>query len=171
MREAMARADVGDDVWEEDPTVKRLEAIAAERMGKEAGLFVASGTMGNLVSVVSHTRAGQEVVLDLDSHIFNYEVAGSSVIGSVQMRPVKTVRGFLTPEQVREALRPANVHVPPTGLVCVENTHNRHGGTSRTPEEKGAGAAEADGAEETAHQRGARSVHRAVWATVPAHAI
>src|SRR5207245_4819266 len=85
--------------------------------------------MGNLVSVVSHTRAGQEVVLDLDSHIFNYEVAGSSVIGSVQMRPVKTARGFLTPEQVREALRPANVHVPPTGLVCVENTHNRYGGT------------------------------------------
>src|SRR2546422_8035758 len=81
MREAMARAEVGDDVWEEDPTVKRLEAIAAERLGKAAGLFVASGTMGNLVSVVSHTRAGQEVVLDLDSHIFNYEVAGAAVIG------------------------------------------------------------------------------------------
>ena len=110
MREAMARAEVGDDVWEEDPTVKRLEAIAAERMGKEAGLFVASGTMGNLVSVVSHTRAGQEVVLDLDSHIFNYEVAGSAVIGNVQMRPVATARGFLTPAQVREALRPPNIY-------------------------------------------------------------
>src|SRR5438132_4550700 len=81
MRDAMARAEVGDDVWEEDPTVKRLEAIAAERMAKEAGLFVASGTMGNLVSVVSHTRAGQEVVLDLDSHIFNYEVAGAGSSG------------------------------------------------------------------------------------------
>src|SRR2546429_1898840 len=135
MRDAMARADVGDDVWEEDPTVKRLEALAAERLGKEAGLFVASGTMGNLVSVVSHTHAGQEVVLDLDSHIFNYEVAGAAVIGNVQMRPVATARGFLTPAQVREALRPPNIHVPPTGLVCLENTHNRHGGSRCTAAE------------------------------------
>ena len=162
MREAMARAEVGDDVWEEDPTVKRLEAMAAERLGKEAGLFVASGTMGNLVSVVSHTQAGQEVVLDLDSHIFNYEVAGSAVIGSVQMRPVKTARGFLAPEQVREALRPANIHVPPTGLVCIENTHNRHGGTCCTPEEIGAVAAVAHGANVPVHLDGARLFNAAV---------
>src|SRR3989475_7182139 len=109
MREAMARAEVGDDVWEEDPTVKRLEAIAAERLGKAAGLFVASGTMGNLVSVVSHTRAGQEVVLDLDSHIFNYEAAGAAVIGGVQTRPVETARRFLPPDQVAEAPPPANL--------------------------------------------------------------
>src|SRR5256712_4676090 len=171
MREAMARADVGDDVWEEDPTVKRLEAIAAERMGKEAGLFVASGTMGNLVSVVSHTRAGQEVVLDLDSHIFNYEVAGSSVIGSVQMRPVKTVRGFLTPEQVREALRPANVHVPPTGLVCVENTHNRHGGTCCPPEETRPGAASPHGAGGPVHLGGARPLYPRVAPMPPGGAL
>src|SRR5262244_1565495 len=106
MRDAMARAEVGDDVWEEDPTVKRLEALAAERLGKEAGLFVTSGTQGNLLSVLSHTRPGEEVVLDLDSHIFNYEVAGGALIGGLQMRPVKTARGFLSPEQVREALRP-----------------------------------------------------------------
>ncbi len=162
MREAMARAEVGDDVWEEDPTVKRLEAMAAERLGKEAGLFVASGTMGNLVSVVSHTQAGQEVVLDLDSHIFNYEVAGSAVIGSVQMRPVKTARGFLAPEQVREALRTANIHVPPTGLVCIENTHNRHGGTCCTPEEIGAVAAVAHGANVPVHLDGARLFNAAV---------
>src|SRR2546426_6762739 len=141
MREAMARAEVGDDVWEEDPTVKRLEAIAAERLGTGAGLLVGPGTMGNLVSVVSHTRAGQEVVLDLDSHIFNYEVAGAAVIGGVQTRPVKTARGVLTPEQGREALRPANIHIPPTGLVCIENTPNRHGGTCCTPEGVGAVAA------------------------------
>ena len=104
MREAMARAEVGDDVWGEDPTVQRLEALAAARLGKEAGLFVASGTMGNLVSVVGQTQAGQEVVLDLDSHIYNYEVAGSTIVGNVQMRPVKTERGFLTPEQVQESL-------------------------------------------------------------------
>ncbi|MBI2159711.1 MAG: low specificity L-threonine aldolase [Candidatus Rokubacteria bacterium] len=162
MREAMARAEVGDDVWEEDPTVKRLEAMAAERLGKEAGLFVASGTMGNLVSVVSHTQAGQEVVLDLDSHIFNYEVAGSAVIGSVQMRPVKTARGFLAPEQVREALRPPNIHIPQTGLVCIENTHNRHGGTCCTPEEIGAVAAVAHGANVPVHLDGARLFNAAV---------
>ena len=162
MREAMARAEVGDDVWEEDPTVKRLETVAAGRLGKEAGLFVASGTMGNLVSVVSHTRAGQEVVLDLDAHIFNYEVAGSAVIGAVQMRPVKTARGFLTPEQVREALRPPNIHVPPTGLVCLENTHNRHGGTCCTPEEIGAVAAVAHGAGVPVHLDGARIFNAAV---------
>ncbi len=79
MREAMARAEVGDDVWDEDPTVQRLEALAANLTGKEAGLFVASGTMGNLVSVLSQTRPGQEIVLDLDSHIFNYEVASAAV--------------------------------------------------------------------------------------------
>jgi threonine aldolase len=168
MREAMARAEVGDDVWEEDPTVKRLEALAAERLGTEAGLFVTSGTMGNLVSVVTHTRPGQEVVLDLDSHIFNYEGAGSAVIGNVQMRPVKTARGFLTPDQVREAVRPANIHIPPTGLVCVENTHNRHGGTCCTPEEIGAIAEAAHAAGVPVHLDGARLFNAAVALKRPA---
>ena len=162
MREAMARAEVGDDVWGEDPTIQRLEAQAAARLGKEAGLFVASGTMGNLVSVVSHTRAGQEVVLDLDSHIFNYEGAGGAVVGNVQMRPVKTARGFLSPEQVQEALRPANIHIPPTGLVCLENTHNRHGGTCCTPEEIAAVAAVAHAAGVPVHLDGARLFNAAV---------
>ena len=168
MREAMARAPVGDDVWEEDPTVKRLEALAAERLGKAAGLFVTSGTMGNLVSVVSQTQTGQEVVLDLDSHIFNYEVAGAAVIGNVQMRPVKTARGFLAPDQVREALRPANIHLPPTGLVCVENTHNRHGGTCCTPEEISAIAAVAHEASVPVHLDGARLFNAAVALKRPA---
>jgi threonine aldolase len=168
MRDAMARAEVGDDVWEEDPTVKRLEALSAERLGTEAGLFVTSGTMGNLVSVVTHTRPGQEVVLDLDSHIFNYEGAGSAVIGNVQMRPVKTARGFLTPEQVREAVRPANIHIPPTGLVCVENTHNRHGGTCCTPEEIGAVAEAAHTARVPVHLDGARLFNAAVALKRPA---
>ncbi|MEX2146178.1 MAG: GntG family PLP-dependent aldolase [Candidatus Rokuibacteriota bacterium] len=162
MREAMAHAQVGDDVWEEDPTVKRLEALAAERMGQAAGLFVASGTMGNLISVLAHTRAGQEVILDLDSHIFNYEVAGSAVIGGVQMRPTTTARGFLAPEQVREALRPANIHLPQTGLVCVENTHNRHGGTCCTPEDIAAVAAVAHEAGVPVHLDGARLFNAAV---------
>ena len=162
MREAMARAEVGDDVWGEDPTVQRLEATAAARLGKEAGLFVASGTMGNLVSVVAHTQAGQEVVLDLDSHIYNYEVAGGTVVGNVQMRPVKTERGFLTPEQVQEALRPANIHIPPTGLVCLENTHNRHGGTCCAPEQIAAVAAVAHAVGVPVHMDGARLFNAAV---------
>jgi threonine aldolase len=162
MREAMARAEVGDDVWGEDPTVQRLEATAAARLGKEAALFVASGTMGNLVSVVAHTQTGQEVVLDLDSHIYNYEVAGGTVVGNVQMRPVKTERGFLTPEQVQDALRPSNIHIPPTGLVCLENTHNRHGGTCCAPEEIAAVAAVAHGAGVPVHMDGARLFNAAV---------
>ncbi len=162
MREAIARADVGDDVWEEDPTVKRLEAIAARRLGKEAGLLVTSGTQGNLVSVLSQTSAGQEVVLDLDSHIFNYEVAGAATLGGIQMRPVKTERGFLTPDQVRESIRPANIHLPVTGLVCVENTHNRHGGTCCTPEEISAVAEAAHAGGAAVHLDGARLFNAAV---------
>jgi threonine aldolase len=162
MREAMARAEVGDDVWGEDPTIQRLESLAATRLGKEAALFVASGTMGNLVSVVGHTHAGQEVVLDLDSHIYNYEVAGGTIVGSVQMRPVKTERGFLTPDQVQEALRPANIHIPPTGLVCLENTHNRHGGTCCTPEHIAAVAEVAHAAGVPVHLDGARLFNAAV---------
>src|SRR5437870_5644312 len=168
MREAMAHAPVGDDVWEEDPTVKRLEALAAERLGKAAGLFVTSGTMGNLLSVVSQTQTGQEVVLDLDSHIFNNEVAGAAVVGNLQMRPIKTARGFLAPDQVREALRPANIHVPPTGLICIENTHNRHGGTCCTPEEISAIAAVAHEASVPVHLDGARLFNAAVALKRPA---
>ena len=168
MREAMARAEVGDDVWEEDPTVKRLEAMSADLMGMEAGLFVASGTMGNLVSVVAHTRAGQEVVLDADSHIFNYEAAGSAVIGHVQTRAIKTERGFLTPSQVADAIRPANIHIPVTGLVCIENMHNRHGGTCCTPAEIAAVAAVAHRAGVPVHLDGARLFNAAVALRRPA---
>ena len=168
MREAMARAEVGDDVWDEDPTVKRLEAMAAERMGKEAALYVTSGTQGNLVSVCAHTQPGQEVVLDIDCHIFNAEVAGSARLGGVQMRPVKTARGFLSPDQVREALRPPNIHLPQTGLVCLENTHNGHGGTCMTPEEIAAVAAVAHGAGVPVHLDGARLFNAAVALKRPA---
>ncbi|HEX7786629.1 MAG TPA: GntG family PLP-dependent aldolase [Methylomirabilota bacterium] len=162
MREAMARAEVGDDVWEEDPTVRRLEEMAARRTGKETALFVSSGTQGNLVSVLAQTRPGQEAVLDADSHIFNYEGAGAAVFGGVQTLPVKTARGFLTPEQVREHIRPNNIHIPMTGLVCLENTHNRHGGTCCTPEEIEAVAAAAHAAGVPVHLDGARIFNAAV---------
>jgi len=168
MREAMARADVGDDVFGEDPTVRRLEALAAERLGKPAGLFVTSGTQGNLISVLAQTRSGQEIVLDYDSHVFNNEVAGLPVVGQLQMRPMKTERGFLSPEQVREAIRPANIHVPETALVCIENTHNRHGGTCATPEEIAAVATVAHEAGVAVHLDGARLFNAAVGLGRPA---
>jgi threonine aldolase len=162
MREAMARAEVGDDVWEEDPTVRRLEEVAARRTGKEAALFVASGTQGNLVSVLAQTRPSQEIILDADSHIFNYEGASSATFGGVQTLALKTERGFLSPEQVREHIRPSNIHIPVTGLVCLENTHNRHGGTCCTPEEIEAVAAVAHAAGVPVHLDGARIFNAAV---------
>jgi threonine aldolase len=168
MRDAMARAEVGDDVWEEDPTVKRLEAMSAERVGKEAGLFVTSGTQGNLVSVCAHTQPGQEILLDVDCHIFNAEVAGAARLANVQTRAMKTARGFLSPEQVRDAIRPANIHLPRTGLVCIENTHNGHGGTCMTPEETAAVAAVAHGANVPVHLDGARLFNAAVALKRPA---
>ncbi|HEV8457042.1 MAG TPA: GntG family PLP-dependent aldolase [Methylomirabilota bacterium] len=162
MRDAMARAEVGDDVWEEDPTVRRLEELAARRTGKEAALFVASGTQGNLVSVLAQTRHSQEIILDADSHIFNYEGASSATFGGVQTLALKTERGFLTPEQVREHIRPTNIHIPVTGLVCLENTHNRHGGTCCAPEEIEAVAAVAHAAGVPVHLDGARIFNAAV---------
>jgi threonine aldolase len=141
MRAAMAAAEVGDDVWEEDPTVQRLEARAAERFGKEAGLFVASGTMGNQVAVLTHTRPGQEVIADADAHIMSFEVAGIARLALCQTRGVATQRGLPDPAEVRAAIRPKNIHIPVTGLICLENTHNRHSGVAFTPEEIGAVAA------------------------------
>jgi threonine aldolase len=141
MRAAMAAAEVGDDVWEEDPTVKRLEARAAERFGQEAALFVASGTMGNQVAVLTHTRPGQEVIADADSHMMSYEVAGIARLSLCQTRGLVTDRGLPSPEAVRAAVRPKNIHIPVTGLICLENTHNRHSGVAFTPEEIAAVAA------------------------------
>lgn len=129
MREAMYRAEVGDDVYGEDPTVNRLEELAASLTGKEAAMFVPTGTMGNCLSVLAHTRRGDEVILESESHIYFYEVAGIAALGSVQARTVPGRRGVLDPEQVEAAVRPQNVHCPRSTLLCVETTHNRGGGT------------------------------------------
>ncbi len=129
MRAAMAAAEVGDDVYGEDPTVNRLEAIAAARLDKEAGLFVPSGTMGNLTALLAHTARGDEVILEEGSHIFNYEVAGLAVVGALMPRTLRGLYGILDPEQVRAAIHPPNVHTPRTALIAVESTHNRGGGT------------------------------------------
>jgi len=128
MRRAMAEAEVGDDVFAEDPTVNRLEALAAERLGKEAGLFVTSGTMGNQVCLMAHTQRGNEIILEENSHIFNYEVAGLAVLSAVQARTLLGRRGILDPDDIRRAIRPANIHHPKDVLICLESTHNRGGG-------------------------------------------
>ena len=132
MREAMYRAELGDDVMREDPTVNRLEELAATMTGKEAALFVVSGTMGNLVSMLSHCRRGEEAILGDQSHIFNYEAGGASALGGVVFHPVATGRfGELELAALQKAIRPAatNLHYAPPGVICLESTHNRCGGT------------------------------------------
>jgi threonine aldolase len=129
MRRAMETAELGDDVYREDPTVNRLQERAAERMGKDAGLLVASGTMGNLLGVLVNARAGQELIADADSHVFLHEGGGAATLGGIQVRPVATERGVMTVEQVVDAVRPADdVHQPPSAALAIEDTHNRHGG-------------------------------------------
>jgi threonine aldolase len=129
MRQAMAGAPLGDDVFGEDPTVNRLEARAAELMGKEAALLVPSGTMGNLIGLLVNARSGQEVIVEADSHVFYYEGGGSAIVGGIQLRPLPGRRGVLSPEQIVAAIRPrADVHQPPTAAVAFEDSHNRHGG-------------------------------------------
>jgi len=128
MRKAMAEAEVGDDVYGEDPTVNRLEELAAEMFNKEAALFVASGTMGNQVSIMAHTQRGDEVILEADSHIFWYEAGAMSVLSGVMPHPIKGNNGAMDPEEVRRAIRPKDIHFPRTSLISIENTHNRSGG-------------------------------------------
>jgi threonine aldolase len=156
MRAAMAAAEVGDDVWEEDPTVQRLEALAAKRFGKAAGLFVASGTMGNQVAVLAHTQPGQEVIADADAHMIGHEVAGIARLALCQTRPLPTERGLPSPEAVRAAIRPRDIHFPVTGLIAVENTHNRRGGVAFAPEEIAAVASVGRAAGIPVHLDGAR---------------
>ncbi len=129
MREAMAVAEVGDDVFGDDPTVNRLEAMAAERMGKQAAMFIPSGTMGNLAAVLTHCQRGDEVILGDQCHTFNYEVGGIAALGGVHPHPVRTLpNGQLPPEAIEAAVRSEDVHFPTSRLVCLENTHNRCGG-------------------------------------------
>jgi len=135
MREAMYRAEVGDDVFGEDPTVRRLEEMAAERMGKEAALFVASGTMGNLVALLTHCGRGDEVILGDRSHTFVYEQGGMAALGGITPRPISNQPdGTLRLEDIRAAIRSENVHYPRTRLVCLENTHNLCDGAPLTAE-------------------------------------
>jgi threonine aldolase len=128
MRRAMADAELGDDVFGEDPTVNRLQDVAAEMLEKEAALFVSSGTMGNLLGLLVNARSGEEVIADADAHVFMAEAAGAAAIGGIQIMPVRTEGGIMEPEQIADAIRPDDQHYPRTAAVTFENTHNRHGG-------------------------------------------
>lgn len=128
MRKAACDAPVGDDVYGEDPSVIKLEEKAAEILGKEAALFVTSGTQGNQIAVLTHCRPGTEVIIEADAHIFYYEGAAISAFAGVQPRTIKGTKGALNADDVRLAIRPDDIHFPETSLICIENTHNRAGG-------------------------------------------
>jgi threonine aldolase len=128
MRDAMARAEVGDDVFGDDPTVRELEAETAALLGKEAALYVPSGTMANQLAVRGHTEPGDEILVEANAHLFYYESGGPAALSGVMCRCLNGQRGLFTGQEVVAALRPADPHFPRTRLVCIENTHNRGGG-------------------------------------------
>lgn len=135
MREAMAEAEVGDDVYGDDPTVNRLETLAAEMLGKEASLFVPSGTMGNLLALLVHCQRGDEVIVGNQSHIYLNEAGGMAALGGIQPCPVQNQKdGTLLLEDILNSIRSEDVHHPITRLICLENTQNICGGIPLTPE-------------------------------------
>jgi threonine aldolase len=129
MRTVMAEAKVGDDVFGDDPTVNLLQEKVAEMLKKEAALFVPSGTMANLIAILTHTNPGDEIIMEKESHTFNYEVGGAAALAGVQINPLIGDRGILEKDQIEEAIREPNVHIPQTKLICLENTHNRGSGS------------------------------------------
>lgn len=163
MREAMKRAEVGDDVFGEDPTVNELEARSAQLTGKEAAVLVASGTMGNLVALLVLARAGQEVIADAQSHVLLYEAAGAAAIGGIQLWPVQTGGGVMAPDQIEAAIRPLNDdHQPHTATIAIENTHNRHSGAAWPLNALAAVRDVADRHDLTVHMDGARLFNAAL---------
>ncbi|HIE52903.1 MAG TPA: low-specificity L-threonine aldolase [Armatimonadetes bacterium] len=162
MYRAMAEAELGDDVLGDDPTVKRLEELAAEKVGKEAALFVPSGTMGNLVALMTHLRPSEEVIVEEQAHLYLYEANGLTAIAGAMPRPVRGVRGHLRPEHILSKLRPDNVHFGRPRLVCLENTANLAGGTCLSPEDTQAVCATAHAHGLAVHLDGARIFNAAV---------
>ena len=150
MRQAMVTAPLGDDVFGDDPTTNKLLEVAAERMGKRAATFVPSGTMGNLIGVAVNAQRGEELIADAESHIFHYETAGAAAVCGVQIRPLPTESGVMSPRQIVDAIRPRDdPHQPLTAAVTFENTHNRHGGVVWPLDDLRA-------ASDAAHERGLR---------------
>jgi threonine aldolase len=168
MRRAMAEAAVGDDVFGEDPTVNRLEEYVAALLGKEAALYCPSGTMTNQIGVHVATVRGDEVILHEGAHIFNYEAGAPSLLSGVQVRPVPGEGGVVSPETVRAAVRPENVHFARPKLLCLENTHNAAGGKVFPLKEFVAVAAEARSLDLEVHLDGARLFNAEVATGIPA---
>ena len=168
MRRAMYEAELGDDVYGEDPTLNRLEAMAAERFGKEAAVFVASGTMGNLVSVLAHTQRGDEIILGNRAHIFRSEAGGSSILGGISFHTIPNDdRGMLDLDDVRDAIRYADHHEPQTALVCLENTQNACGGSVLTQDDMNSVASLAHENGLKVHVDGARIFNASVALEAP----
>lgn len=169
MRRAMYEAELGDDVHREDPTVNRLEELAAEVMGKEAALLTTSGTMSNLLGVLTNTRPGDEIIVGSEAHMFWYEVGGASTLGGVVIRTIPNDEdGKLDATDVEEAIRSENIHFPKSTLLCLENTQNRCGGAVLTCEytKEISGLAHQHGLQ--VHLDGARIFNAAVALGVPA---
>jgi threonine aldolase len=162
MREAMSGAVVGDDVLGDDPTVIELESRMASLLGKEAAVYVPSGTMANLIGVLSQTSPGDEVILDRNCHIINYEAGGTAVVGGLQLYALDSPDGFLPEDQLDKAVRPDNIHHTNTSLIAVENTHNRGGGRIYPIERLEAVAKFARGRGLRVHMDGARLANAVV---------
>jgi len=172
MRKAMFEAEVGDDVYGEDPTVNRLEAMVAEMMGKEAALFTTSGTQGNLIAVLTHTNHGDEIIVGDEAHMLWYEMGGAAALGGVIIRTVPNDScGRLSLDDIDRAIRSKDIHYPETTLLCLENTHNRCGGTVLTIDytDEVCNLAHTRGLK--VHLDGARIFNAAIALGVPAHAL
>lgn len=168
MRRAMAEAELGDDVFGDDPTLNRLEAMAAERLGKEAAVFVASGTMGNLVSILTHAGRGDEIIIGDKAHIFRSEAGGASALGGVAYNTLPNdERGMLDLDQLEAAIKPPNVHFTRTAMIGLENTHNACGGAPLTADDTAAVAEIAHRHRVPLHIDGARIFNASVALETP----
>lgn len=173
MREAMAQAEVGDDVFGDDPTINKLQSVAAEIMGKEAALFVASGTMGNLTAILAHCERGQEALIGDESHIYHYEAGGASALGGVVYHLLPTTpQGEIPLDALAGAIRPAyDSHAAQAGVICIESSHNRCGGVVPSLKYLDALKAFADERRLPVHLDGARIFNAATSLGVPVRAI
>jgi len=167
MRGAIANADVGDDVFGEDPTVNQLQDQIKKLTGKEAALFVSSGTQANQTALNSHTSPGDEVICEYLSHIFNFEAGAAGMLSGIQLHPLKGSQGVLDTGEVKAAIRPADHHFPRTRLICIENTHNRQGGKIYPLEEIKALRKLADEYNLKMHMDGARLWNASIATGIP----
>jgi threonine aldolase len=172
MRQAIFEAEVGDDVYGEDPTVNRLEMMAAVSMSKEAALLTTSGTQSNLIAVLTYTNHGDEIIVGDEAHMFWYEVGGAAALGGVTMRTLPNDScGRLNPDDIDRAIRDKDIHYPETTLLCLENTHNRCGGAVLTTDYTNEVCSLAHRRGLTVHLDGARIFNAAIALGVPACAL